>query len=404
MIDAGIGFSQNKNALQAAEEAIRMARSSKKDKEKIDLAIVFTTADYSPSFISKLLSNSFEGTTIIGSTALGAMSSHGITKHGLALMLLSFDEGTYFSAGFTKDIRSKAVLDSGKELGEKLIYGFKNIARNLCLLFIDKLLDDNVSFIHGLQEHLGRSFPCIGGFSSTRHSAAKANIYFNTQVLTDSCASILLGGKVSFGLGTKHGWKPLGKPHTVTNSAGNFVKSIDARPAIELYEQYLSHKLSQLKKEINHLSVFYPIGLFIEGEDEYLLRNVVGIYEDGSIECEGDVPEKSTIRLMISTKETCLEATQQAAREALKALSSQTFRARKDSTSKVVIAFSSFSRYNLLKRDAKKELDIIKDVVGPNVPIIGMYTSGELSPLKSTSYKGQIYFHKQAISILILEG
>jgi hypothetical protein len=251
---------------------------------------------------------------------------------------------------------------------------------------------------------LGRSFPFLGASASNTLHSVKSSLYFNQGVLSDSCAGILWGGKLTFGFGIKHGWKPLGKPHIVSSTEGNIVKEIDGQPAVRLYEEYLACNLAKLKKELQHLSLSYPIGVFIAQGEEYLLRNILSIEEDGSLVCQGNVLQGSTIRLMISTKETRLEATRLAVEEAQKNLTSSIMKFGKEKTSRLAIAFSSFSRYNLLRRDAKKELEIIKENLDVNTPIIGLYTHGELAPLKTSSYRGQIYFHNQAVNVLILEA
>jgi hypothetical protein len=76
----------------------------------------------------------------------------------------------------------------------------------------------------------------------------------------------------------------------------------------------------------------------------------------------------------------------------------------KEKTSKLAIAFISISRYNLLRRDAKKELQIIREVLGTEIPVIGMYSFGELAPLEATSYRGQAYFLNQTVSLVIIEA
>jgi hypothetical protein len=404
MIDIGVGLSLGKNATAAAEEATRIAKINKTNKEKIDLALVFSSTGLSAAGLSKTLNSLLSGIPIIGSTGAAIISNQGVFENGLVLMLLSFPKGIYFSTAYTKDIKTKNAISSGEELGEKLLYGFKNLPRNLSLIFLDRLIEDSSNFIYGLQERLGQSFPFLGVSASDTAQSLKTSLYFNQGIINDGCAGILWGGRLAFGLGIKHGWKPLGKPHTVTASSGNIVETIDGEPAVKLYEEYLACDIPKLKKDLKHFSIFYPIGVFIEGEQEYLLRNIINIEEDGSLVCQGNIPQTSTIRLMISTKETCLNATYQAIDEAKKNLSSQVIKFSKEKTSSLAIVFSSISRYTLLRREAKRELEIIKENLLPDTPIIGLYTYGALAPLKASSYRGRAYFHNQTISVLIIEG
>ena len=404
MLDIGIGISSGKNAATAAEEISRQAKANKPTNSKADLALLFTSPEFSSANFLKTINNMLGGIPIVGLTGPAVICNQGIFKHGAVLMLISLPEGALFSSACVKDIKAKPGLDSGEEIGDKLLYGFRNITRSLGLLFFDRLAEDGPSIISGLQDHLGRSFPCWGIFPSDHFHPIRTSLYFNQSIVTDGCAGIILGGKISCGVGTKHGWKPLGKPHTVSAAAANIIKTIDGQPAVKLYEEYLACDLNRLKKEIKTLSVSYPIGVFAPGETEYILRSVHNVADDGSLICQGHIPEGSTIRLMISTKETCLKATYEAVAEAVNAASNPMVKFSKTKTSQLAIAFSSFSRYNLLRKDANRELEIIRESLAPNTPIIGMYSCCQLAPLMALGYRGQSYLHNQTISVLLLEG
>ncbi len=403
MLDIGIGLSFEENSVSAAEEAIWKAKDNLNNRSKIDLGLVFNSCDFSAAGIAKTFRTLLSDVPLIGGSGPAVISGKGILKHGIVLMLLGFPEGVYCNTAATRDITEKNPFTCGKELAEKLLFGFKNIPRNLGLLFFDRLIDGGPNFIAGLQENLGKSFPCIRASLSGQNDSTHSSLYLNNEVLNNSCAGIIWGGKITFGMGIKHGWKPLGKPHLVSSAVGNIINSIDKKPAVELYEEYLAYDSAKLKKYLKKLSVSYPLGVFIPGEEEYLLRNVISVEDRGALVCQGSIPEGSTIRLMISTKETCLAAIAQAIKEAQKTLDGSLLRQSNARNSKFAIVFSSISRYNLLRRDIKKEINFIKKTLG-EIPFLGIYTHGELAPLTESSYRGQIYFHNQDFSVLIIEG
>jgi len=49
-------------------------------------------------------------------------------------------------------------------------------------------------------------------------------------------------------------------------------------------------------------------------------------------------------------------------------------------------------------------LEIIKEKLGKDTPIIGIYTYGEQAPLRAVNYQGRGYFHNQTIAILGIGG
>jgi hypothetical protein len=404
MIDIGTGVSVERNDVAAVEEAVRLAKTKKINKEKIDLALVFNSPGISASGILKNVSALLRDVPVIGGTVSGFLSHLGICKRGIIVMLITFPEGIYFTTGDINGIASSSGTAAGERMGEKLLYGFKNVPRSLSLLLFDGLSQGNVSFIYGLQEKLGKSFPCVGAALSSPDENSMNCLYYNTAAISDACTGILFGGKISFGLGLRHGWKPLGKPHTITEVSDNVIHKIDDQPAVRLYEEYLAYDFPRIKKELKKFSVLYPIGIRIPGQNEYLLRSILSIGSDGSLACHGSVPEGSTTRLMISTKETCLEATRAAVEEAKANLNNQTLKFHKEKTSKLVIVFNSFPRAQSLGKDVVTECKIIADAFEPGTSIIGVNTFGELAPLATTSYHGQTYFQNQMLSVLILEG
>ena len=392
-LQAGIGLSKERDPILAAHEAAKQAKFNL-HREKVDLALVFSSWDLSRASVSKTINQYIGGAPIIGCSSNAVISSQGIAKHGLVIMVLSLPEEIYFNTACVKDIDKKSPLIAGQELAEKLLYGAREIRRDLSIIFSDRLIKGGSGLIHGLQKELGSSFPLIGASASDNLTFSKTYLHSNEGVFNNGACGILLGGRLNFGLGIKHGWQPLGKPRHVTKSSGNIVYEIDGAVATKLYEEYFAYSLTNLRNELKRISVLYPIGIYLPGEKEYLLRNILSIQDDGSLIFQGEVPENSTIRLMIGTKESCLSATKEALNEAKSRIAGHDIR--------FVMVFDSISRYILLGRDAHREIDIIKDGLHKDTPVIGFYTYGEQAPLTAVDYRGKSYFHNQTITVLAI--
>lgn len=394
-IEAAVGVGLAEDAVEATKEAITQAKANIR-KENISLAIVFGSSELPHELILKTISGLLGPVPTLGCSGAAIICNQGIFPHGLTVMLLAFPEDVYLSTAWINNISKKTALKAGEELGDKVLYGFHDVRRNLGLLFSDGLLKEKANFIYGFQERLGQSFPVVGASAADNLRFLKTYVYFNQQALVDAACGLLLGGKLNFGLGIKHGWRPLGKPRYVTRADGNTLYEIDGMPAAKTYEEYLACNLSELRKELKHISVLYPIGIHLAGEDEYLLRNVISIDDNGTLTLQGDISEGNLIRLMIGTKESCLDATAQAVEEVKKSLHNQ--------GSDFILVFDSVSRYILLGRQAHRELEIIQRGLGQDTPLIGIYTYGEQAPLKAIDYQGRVYFHNQAIAILGIRG
>lgn len=388
-IKAGIGVSREKEYSLAAKEALAQAKANIPYK-KFDLAFVFASIDLCYPSLLKTIAAELERVPLIGASGAAVITNRGILKRGVAVLLLNLPEKTFFNIACVRDINSKGPLRAGEELGAKLLYGLKEVRRDLSVVFSDGLIKDNHSLVRGLQEKLGSSFPLVGASASDNLRFAKTCVFYNQEMLTDAAAGILWGGRFNFALGNRHGWKPLGKPRTVTKSYNNAVYTIDGIPAAKVFQDYLGREFSELKKELKHITTLYPVGIFLSAEEEYLLRNIVAIEEGGVLIFQGDIPQGSLIRLMIATKESCLEATRQAMNEVNNKVKHPDF----------LLVFNSISRYILLGRDAPRELEIIKSSVPENTPIAGVYTYGEQAPLKALNFQGKVYFHDQTLTVL----
>ena len=394
-INVGVGLSTAKDPIYAAQEALQRARTRFLH-EKIDLVCVFATINLSTPVILKTIRSFLPELPIIGCSGAAVIYDDSSYNNGLIVMLLGFPEGIYFNSAFVNNIKNKTPITAGEELGEKLLYGFKNIRRDLSLVFCDGLIENAQDLVNGMQEKLGKSFPLVGACASDNLKYTKTNIFYNDEVLSDSACAVLFGGKINFGLGIKHGWKSLGKQHLVTQSRGNSIYEIDSRPATYLYEEYLGFDVKKLQSELRFISVLYPIGVYVPGEEEYLLRNIRSIENDGTLILQGSIPENSQVRLMIGTKESCLQATNQAIDDVNKGLAGK--------LPNFIFIFDSISRNILLRRDAKKELEIIKKQFGPEIPVVGLYTYGEQAPLTAIGYHGKAYLHNQTVTLLAIGG
>ena len=387
------GFSQLKEHVQAVNEAIGQAVIGLKN-VPVSLAIIFTSTEFAHPLVLKAANNLLGGIPILGCSSQMILTDQGVFKYGFAVLLISLTQQTFFNINAVKNIKPDTSLSSGEELANKLLYGFKNVRRSLSIIFSDSLITGGTNLINGLQENLGRSFPLVGASPSDDFANQKTFQYVNNELLSESCSGIIFGGKFNFGFGIKHGWLALGKIRTVTTSEGNLIKEIDGLPAVKLYEEYLAKDTMELAKELRRISTSYPIGIYLQGEKEYLLRNIISIKDDGSLITQGNVPQNSRIRLMISTEDSRLKAAITASEEAKRNFGMEKI--------KFVMIFDSAARLTLLGRQKSIEIGVIKEVFGKDTPLIGICTNGEQAPLKSINYLGQTYLHNQSINILAI--
>lgn len=389
----GLGFSEDKDPFSAAREAVLLAKSRIKP-ERLDLIIVLSTVNYSNSEIIRGIVDVTPAPPLIGTSSAALILPGGTKRNGVAVLALHSDE-IKIGLGASENIANQQERLHGSELAQNVVKNFGMHKRHLFMMLCDGLIENNSELIRGAQEVLGKSFPFMGGASSDDLSFSLTFQYFNNRILTKSAVGVMWGGEMIFGLGIKHGWRPLGKPRVATEVSGNIIKTIDSQPAVRLYEDYFGKETRELyDSRLGHMAILYPIGIYAQGEEEYLLRNAIGLTREGHIICQGEVPPGSEIRLMIGSKESCLNATKEAALEARAGLLGK--------EAALVLIFDSISRRKLLGRNSDKEIEIIREIFGEHTPLAGFYTFGEIAPLKALDYRGQTYFHNETIAILAI--
>lgn len=366
----GIGFSRDPDAAKAAQDAADQAKQNL-HASSIDIAIVLNTSHYNPADFLPIIYNQLKKTRLIGSSTAAILLGERIEERGIAILLLYSDD-IRFETGGVENMHLQDLAAAGSQLAASCIssdYGQDH--RKLLLFFADGLIQDLSRFISGMSKTLKGTFPVIGAGSSDNFQFKKTHQYFNNTVLTFGACGVLLGGRLQVGTSCRHGWRPLGKPRFVNQFENNLIKEIDHKPAAMIYQEYFEDTTETLKaSSLAHLNARYPLGTPLGAGREYLLRNIINTLEDDSIVLQDSIPDGKPIHLMIGNKESCLQAAELAALEVKSQLQGR--------TPKLIFIFESMARYRILGRSANTELQNIRKILGPEVPLYGMYSFGEI--------------------------
>lgn len=390
----GIGFSQKSDVYEAALEAATQARTSIMH-PAVDLVTVFSTIHYDPRKFLPVIEHTLDNPKIIGSSTAGIILSDRIETRGIALSAISSDE-IRFGIGSVNNVNAIDIRHAGITLARQAIHDFGQSRRQLFFFFADGLIPNNSLLLKGLQEVFGTGFPILGAGSSDDFHFRKTYQFFGKTIMSHAATGCLVGGTQIVSLGSKHGWRPLGKPRTIdTVASGHIIKRIDGKRAFNLYEDYFAQEAIKMQSAtLGQLAILYPLGIYIEEEAEYILRNVVTVLEDGSLVCQDEVPEGAEVHIMIGNKDSCKQAAIEAAEEVKKNLYGK--------EPHLILIFESMARLKLLGRAAIQEIQLIKEILGKATPAIGMYAHGEISPFQSLVNIQKTHLQNQSIVIVAL--
>jgi hypothetical protein len=389
----GIGFSRHADNQQAAREAALQARTNL-GADRIDMALVLSTVHYDPRVSVPIIYEALNNARLIGCSTAGIILSKSIETRGIAVLTI-ISEDMQFGIGCVENIFSLDTSHAGAELASSCLTNFGKHGRQIFVFFVDSHLKSVSPLLKSLQNVLGSVFPIVGAGSCDDFLLGDSFQIFQDKTLKNAATGLMMGGHMHVGVGVRHGWRPLGKPRLINKADRNIIKSIDDKRACSIYEEYLGDEAKDLRSNrLGQMAILYPLGICIEGSKEYLLRNAVDIEQDGSIVCQGDVSQGSEVHIMIGNKDSCVQAAFEAAQEAHQNLLGK--------SPKLIIILESMSRLKLLGRAAFQEVLRIKEVFGQKVPLIGMYTNGEICPLQLNEKFKKPHLQNENIVILAI--
>ncbi len=336
--------------------------------------------------------------TFIGCSTAGEITNQGsLPDSSVVVMLISSDNTLVFSPGLGRGVKN-GEFTAGVGLAESILSRAGKAPLRGCIMLPDGLAGNGAEIVRGMLSVLGQHFPLVGGSAGDDYRFKETYQYWNGEVHSGDAVGVGLSGDFTYGVGVKHGWGVLGMPSKVTKSKSNVIHEIDGRPAMELYEKYFGDKAKDLRNEtLAQLAVSYPLGLKVEGSEEYLIRDPLSVDEHGSITCAAEVPEGADVRIMMGTRKSAIDMARTAAKQALTALEGK--------KPKAIFIFNCIARKKLLGEDRGLEITAIQDVLGKEVPLIGLYTYGEQAPLDGivrNMERCNTVFHNETVVIYVI--
>ena len=187
------------------------------------------------------------------------------------------------------------------------------------------------------------------------------------------------GNIIGFGLYGDHilithssmgGWDSFGLSKTVTHAVGNELFEINGRNALDFYTE----QLGKYSEGLPGTALLFPLAVKLNDSDESVVRTILSINnEKKSMIFAGDIPEGSKVKFMMANFDMLIDAAGNAAKKSI--TQSPNF------TPELAILISCVGRRIVLAGRTDEEIEAVQNELGPNVPIAGFYSYGEISPL-----------------------
>jgi len=297
---------------------------------------------------------------VFGASSSGEITNDEVHEGSIVLMILDMNPDVY---------RLNAFDGEGKtsyQVGQSVAEWAKTIYDNPAFMVMSAgLRADGEQIVSGIIEAMARQIPLFGGLAGDDLRAQETFVFTSSQVLGNGVLALIFDHSAVDLRGVAvSGWRGVGTAKTITRAENNIVYSIDGVPALDVYHKYLN-----VTTETLHMhAAEYPL-LVKRDDGSQVLRAVMVINEDKSIVFAGTVPQGAKVWFSTTPGFEIIDhAVEQMA----------TFRKETPSADAIVL-FSCAARHLQLGPMVEDEISSVRKLW--NVPLVGLFTYGEIGPM-----------------------
>lgn len=271
-------------------------------------------------------------------------------------------------------------FDAAQGLVNKLIT--KDLA--YVLVLSDGNLVNGSELVKGL--HTGETSVLVtGGLAADAANFKSTLVGLNERPTEGKIIGIgFYGKKLIVSHGSQGGWDTFGLEKEITSAETNVLYEIDNENALDIYKKYLGPDAENLPGS----ALFFPLSVTIPGAKKSIVRTILSIDEaQKSMTFAGDVPIGSKVRFMKANFDKLTVAAAMAAQETS---------SYSDLKPDLALLVSCVGRKLIYGPRIDEEVEAVSETLGKNVPLIGFYANGEISPFRD---RGNCQLHNQTMTI-----
>jgi hypothetical protein len=314
-----------------------------------------------------------------GSTA-GEILKNRVYDDSMVVTAIQFEDTILKSAHLKIEDRKDSF-----SIGEELVGILDLDGLNHIFILADGLNVNGTNLVKGMMKHLPTGIRVTGGMTGDSGNFEETLVGANKVSEVNNVVAIgFYGTRLKVHSSSISGFKPFGSERRITRSKNNILYELDGEPALELYKRYLGDRLQDLPSQCFYFPLYYQSHKMNKG----VVRTILGIDErDGSMTFAEDLEQESKVRLMKTNIDNLVSGAEDAAKACLKAGAS---------SPSLAVLMSCVGRKIIMKQRVEEEIEVIKDIFGPNTSLTGFYSYGEIAPIENST---SAHLHNQTMSI-----
>ncbi|HVT02720.1 MAG TPA: FIST N-terminal domain-containing protein [Thermoanaerobaculia bacterium] len=277
--------------------------------------ILFASSRYDYGLLLQAIHESCSPSVLVGCSSAGEFVSRE-RGEGSASAVGIRSNSMRFTAALGRNLR-----EDRHAAAEEIASSFQGLKTNqfphrAALVLADALAGYTDDFVEQLSMATLGQYRFFGGGAGDDAQFSKTDVFCGTEAVSDAAVALEILSNKPIGVGVSHGWVPAGEPLRVTEANGSTLVSLNATPAVEIFEEH-AEKTGQLFDRADPVPFFLHNVLGIDTGSGYKLRVPLAVLPDGSVGCASDIPAGATVRIMKTTSASAVDAAMTAARSAL---------------------------------------------------------------------------------------
>lgn len=333
------------------------------------------------------LSAAAAGVAAIGCSTAGEIFGVDVRDGSISAALIELDRGGVRAiAAPCADADASAA--AGAQLAAALSAPHEDGPLRAVFVLSDGLSVNGTPLVRALSAGLPEGVQLSGGLAGDGPRFGQTWTWDGASVASGRVLAVgLYGAHLEVRAGSRGGWDVFGPERRVTGAEGNVLTSLDGRPALQLYKEYLGERARELPAS----ALLFPLAVRL-ADGQRVVRTVLGVDEEAqSMTFAGDIPEGSLAQLMRANLDRLVDGAAIAAQQSLEQGPPLPGPA-------VALAISCVGRRLVLGQRIDDEVEATAEQLPPGTTQLGFYSYGELGP------KGQhrCELHNQTMTLTLL--
>jgi hypothetical protein len=333
-----------------------------------DALIVFASSRHDYSQLLRAIKEACHPKVMVGCSSAGEFTCEAQGESSASVVALKSSE-MKFTVGVGHHLR----VDR-QAAAREMVSSFKGLVNHKYLFRSALVLTDALAgYADDLIEELNLltagTYMLFGGGAGDDAQFTRTHVFHDTEAIPDAAVALEILSNKPLGIGVSHGWIPASEPMRVTEADGMRLISLNAAPAIEVFQDHAATTGQSLDLH-NPVPFFLHNIIGIDTGNGHKLRVPLSVNEDGSVTCAADIPQGATAHIMSATGVSSAEAAESATTDALKQLNGH--------QPKVALFFDCVATRLRMGQEFGIEMEALKKVLG-TTKYAGCNTYGQIA-------------------------